>query len=200
MYPRFTKEIKNDFTPEELANEIKILIEDYSSHKDKAQFLIKGYSELALVEAGMKETVSPSIYEQLQLGGRTSQLDEEYHTIPELYEAEDDEPPTSYSNPFYHRYRVEPGLFPPKEKKVAKPAEGEEAAKPKQERKPKWGQRGGYSLRGKFSATTTDPEYQYQLRLDRFKRKMIAKHRGDLTALQLRDPILNMTKVGIRNK
>jgi hypothetical protein len=175
------------------------LVEDFSSHKDKVELLTKGYSELAEVKHGLKDTLSPSIYEQLKLGGRSAQESEDFYTLPDVYEFEDDEPPT-LNNPFYHTYRVEPGLIPEKKKAVPKPAEGEEAAKPKQERKPKWVQRGGYSLKRGFSSTPNDLEYQYQLRMDRFKRKMLNKSKGDLTALGLRHPVLNMTKVGLRNR
>lgn len=117
-----------------------------------------------------------------------------------MFDADEDLPPT-LDNPFYHTYRIEPGIKKGKEKALPKAAEGEEeGSKPKHERKPKYHRRGGYSLRRGFSATTSDPEYQYQVRLDRFKQKMMSKTKGDLTALGLRHPVLNMTKAGIRNK
>lgn len=163
------------------------------------ELLTKGYSELHEVKHGLKSSLSPSIYEQLQLGGRTGDTGDSFFTMDEFYEMDDDEAPTE-NNPFYHTYRIEPGLKPDKKKAVPKPAEGEEGAKPKQEKFPKWNQRGGYSLKRKFSSTTYDPEYQYQLRLDRFKRKMLYKSKGDLDAQGLRHPVLNMTKVRLRNR
>ena len=104
--------------------------------------MTKGYSELALVEAGLQDSLSPSIYEQIGLGGRTKDQSDNFFSMEEVLDAEDGEKET-VNNPFYHTYKIDP-LFKkgkPKASERPKKPEVSEDAK-KIEKKPRWTRKG----------------------------------------------------------
>lgn len=160
--------------------------------------LIKGHRQLDQAKAGEIDHVSPSIYEQLGLGGRTSELSEDFSTIEEVINSED----TSDYNPYFNTYNAVE--YPNEKRRAARAAsKAKKAAGEKPEKitkgRPPYKQRGGYSVFKGFSVLP-DVESLYETRLMRFKHKMSHRYAGNLDALGLRSSVINTTKAGLRNK